>query len=328
MGDCGALPGASAASKELALHLKGGAIATILLASSLGVAIPLLGKKFNFLQVNGDSFLVAKSFAAGVILATGFVHILGDASERLTSPCLSEMPWDKFPWAGFIAMMAVCITLVVDVLSTEFFERKSNVSTHAHVHGLSDADDSTKTSDSRRFDEEKNVIATHDREKEDLRLRHVVISQVLEFGVVTHSVIIGISLGVSDSPGTIRPLFAAIVFHQFFEGIALGGCIAQAGFKCVSSFMMACFFAVTTPFGIGVGIGIASSYNENSPTALITQGVFDAVAAGILIYMAMVDLIAHDFLGGRMKGDCQLQAICFIGLFTGAVSMAALAIWA
>jgi len=40
-------------------------------------------------------------------------------------------------------------------------------------------------------------------------------------------VIIGLSLGVSRSPCTIRPLVAALSFHQFFEGFALGGCIAQ-----------------------------------------------------------------------------------------------------
>ena len=50
---------------------------------------------------------------------------------------------------------------------------------------------------------------------------------MLELGIVTHSVIIGVTLGVSESPCTIRPLLAALSFHQFFEGFALGGCIAQ-----------------------------------------------------------------------------------------------------
>ena len=44
---------------------------------------------------------------------------------------------------------------------------------------------------------------------------------------MVHSVIIGIGLGVSESPETIRPLVAAITFHQLFEGMGLGGCIAQ-----------------------------------------------------------------------------------------------------
>jgi len=40
-------------------------------------------------------------------------------------------------------------------------------------------------------------------------------------------VIIGLSLGVSQNPCTIKPLVAALSFHQFFEGFALGGCISE-----------------------------------------------------------------------------------------------------
>ena len=53
-------------------------------------------------------------------------------------------------------------------------------------------------------------------------------TQVLESGIAFHSVLIGIALGVSDSPCTIRPLLAALTFHQFFEGVALGSCLLQA----------------------------------------------------------------------------------------------------
>uniref|UniRef100_A0A453SPU2 Uncharacterized protein n=1 Tax=Aegilops tauschii subsp. strangulata TaxID=200361 RepID=A0A453SPU2_AEGTS len=51
--------------------------------------------------------------------------------------------------------------------------------------------------------------------------------KILELGIVSHSVIIGLSLGVSQSPCTIKPLVAALSFHQFFEGFALGDCISQ-----------------------------------------------------------------------------------------------------
>lgn len=52
-------------------------------------------------------------------------------------------------------------------------------------------------------------------------------SQVLELGVIIHSIVIGITLGASQSPETIKTLLAALSFHQFFEGLGLGGCISQ-----------------------------------------------------------------------------------------------------
>ncbi|KAG6545959.1 hypothetical protein Mapa_012620 [Marchantia paleacea] len=327
MGDCGGAADLNGVDKDQATRLKGAAIAGILIASTLGVAIPLMGSKLKFLRVEGRAFCVAKSFAAGVILSTGFVHILGEASERLQSECLPEMPWHKFPWTGFVAMMSVFLTLVVDAVGTEYYERKHGVFM-GHGHGALESASSRVAVDNKTSDEEKNTLDYVQREKDTEHLRHVVISQVLELGIIAHSVIIGISLGVSDTASSIRPLFAALCFHQFFEGIALGGCIAQAGFKRVASFLMAVFFAGTTPVGIAIGIGVASSYNENSQTSLIVQGLLDAVSAGILIYMALVDLIAHDFLGKRMKGDRQLQALCYTALFAAATAMSALAIWA
>jgi zinc transporter 1/2/3 len=51
--------------------------------------------------------------------------------------------------------------------------------------------------------------------------------KVLELGIVVHSVIIGMSLGASESASAIKPLVVALTFHQFFEGIGLGGCIVQ-----------------------------------------------------------------------------------------------------
>ena len=41
----------------------------------------LIGKNRRFLQTEGNLFVAAKSFAAGVILATGFVHMVAGGTE-------------------------------------------------------------------------------------------------------------------------------------------------------------------------------------------------------------------------------------------------------
>lgn len=50
---------------------------------------------------------------------------------------------------------------------------------------------------------------------------------MLEAGIVVHSVVIGLGMGASMNPRTIRPLIAALCFHQMFEGMGLGGSILQ-----------------------------------------------------------------------------------------------------
>ncbi|KAI3989308.1 hypothetical protein MKX01_004857 [Papaver californicum] len=375
-----------------AFALKMIAIVAILISGAAGIALPLIGKERKFLRTDSNLFFAAKAFAAGVILATGFVHILPDATEALTNTCLPETPWLKFPFAGFIAMMSALLTLVADFVGTQFYEKKqqkhneeeearrvameeengyesllesgadgqivtvlggnsqsshtnskvfgaeegggmhivgmrAHAAHHSHNHMQGkDACDSHAVIEHGHGHGHSHGFGDEDDMAEGIR--HVVVSQILELGIVSHSVIIGLSLGVSHSPCTIRPLIAALSFHQFFEGFALGGCISQAQLKKLSTMLMAFFFAVTTPAGIGMGTGIASFYNSNSPRALVVEGVLDSISAGILVYMALVDLIAADFLSKRMRCNVKLQIISYFALFLGALSMSSLAIWA
>ena len=114
-----------------ALGLKMLAIAAILVSGATGVAIPLVGRRWRgrgaappSSSSTGGLFVLAKAFAAGVILATGFVHMLDDANDALSDPCLPAVPWRRFPFPGFVAMLAALGTLVVDFVGTHMYERK------------------------------------------------------------------------------------------------------------------------------------------------------------------------------------------------------------
>ncbi|KAJ8493295.1 hypothetical protein OPV22_015016 [Ensete ventricosum] len=333
LGDCGCTRDAESHSTTKASHLKFVAVASILAAGAVGVLIPILGRAVSALRPENDMFFVIKAFAAGVILATGLIHILPAAFQSLTSPCLDEHPWQDFPVTGFVVMSSALGTMMIDSFATSYYERshfrkarpveeddeaeQGSSGDHAHVdthrsHGHAHASTAAAT-------EEASLSE---------RIRQQVISQVLELGILVHSVIIGISLGASQSPSTIRPLVGALSFHQFFEGIGLGGCIVQANFRTKSSIMMAVFFSLTAPIGIAVGTGISFVYNETSSTALIVEGVFNAASAGILVYMSLVDLLAADFTNPRMQSNGKLQLGAHLALLLGAGLMSLLAKWA
>ena len=82
------------------------AIPAILLASMLGVSLPLASRSVPALRPDGDLFAVVKAFASGVILGTGYMHVLPDSFNDLTSPCLPRRPWAEFPFTAFVAMLA------------------------------------------------------------------------------------------------------------------------------------------------------------------------------------------------------------------------------
>jgi zinc transporter 1/2/3 len=91
----------------------------------IGVSLPLLTRSVPALQPDQDLFVIVKSFAAGIILATGFMHVLPDSFEMLRSNCLNENPWHKFPFSGFVAMLSAIVTLMVDSMATSMYTRKN-----------------------------------------------------------------------------------------------------------------------------------------------------------------------------------------------------------
>lgn len=91
---------------------------------------------------------------------------------------------------------------------------------------------------------------------------------------------------------------------------------------------MGLFFSLTTPVGIAIGIAVSSGYDENSPTALIVEGILNSVAAGILVYMALVDLLAADFMNPKVQSRARLQLILNVSMLLGAGLMSLLAKWA
>ncbi|KAK8966216.1 Zinc transporter 3 [Platanthera guangdongensis] len=120
---CECLPAAKDGSADKSLLLKFIALASILVAGAAGVLIPILGRSIPFLNPDHNLFFAIKSFAAGVILATALIHILPDAFNRLTSPCLPHHPWHAFPFAGFVSMTSAMVTMMVDSFATSYYKR-------------------------------------------------------------------------------------------------------------------------------------------------------------------------------------------------------------
>ncbi|KAL4307126.1 fe(2+) transport protein 1-like [Arachis ipaensis] len=337
-------------NRSEALKYKIIAIFAILVTSMIGVTLPTLSRVVPAIHPDRDLFVLVKAFASGVILATGYMHVLPDSFNDLMSDCLPKNPWHKFPFTTFIAMFSAIFTLMVDSFSISFFKKR--IAASSSSSSSSSTTTTTTTTDisenievdggCRKVNKELESLShshTHGHEIEhgngnmkvvsaEQLLRYRVIAQVLELGIVVHSVVIGLSLGASDNPCTIRPLIAALCFHQLFEGMGLGGCILQAEYGMKIKCIMVFFFSVTTPFGIALGIALSKVYTDTSPTSLIVEGVLNAVSAGLLNYMALVELLATDFMGPKLQSRVKLQIYSYLFVLVGAGGMSVMAIWA
>ncbi|WZY68966.1 hypothetical protein YC2023_001206 [Brassica napus] len=315
--------------KAKALPLKIIAIVAILTTSLIGVMAPLFSRYISFIRPDGNGFMIIKCFSSGIILGTGFMHVLPGSFEMLSSKCLSDDPWHKFPFAGFVAMLSGLVTLAIDSITTSLYTVKNAVGPVPDEYGI-DQENAIHIVGNNHSHGHGVVLATtkDDGPSDPQLLRYRIIAMVLELGILFHSVVIGLSLGATNNGCTIKGLIIALCFHHLFEGMGLGGCILQADFANVKKFLMSFFFAGTTPCAIFLGIALSSIYRDNSPTALITIGLLNACSAGMLIYMALVDLLATEFMGSMLQGSIKLQIKCFAAALLGCTVMSVIAKWA
>ncbi|KAI0017565.1 ZIP zinc/iron transport family [Xylariomycetidae sp. FL0641] len=154
---------------------------------------------------------------------------------------------------------------------------------------------------------------------------------ILEFGVIFHSIFIGLTLAVAGEEFTV--LYIVLVFHQTFEGLGLGSRLATARWpssKWYMPYALGTAYSLSTPIAIAIGLGVRTTLQPGAPRTLITNGVFDAISAGILIYTGLVELLAHEFMFNSAMRNAGLRTQLFaLGCVAlGAGLMALLAKWA
>ena len=179
----------------------------------------------------------------------------------------------------------------------------------------------------KRFDEE--TVSTDSLAREQSFRQQIAAFLILEFGVIFHSVIIGLNLGVAGSE--FNTLYVVIVFHQAFEGLGIGARMSVIPFAPGSwlPWLLCAAYGLTTPITIAIGLGLRKTYNSGSFTASVVSGVLDSMSAGILTYTGLVELLARDFLFNplRTKDNVRLTFM-MVCVFLGAGLMALLGKWA
>ncbi|XP_020576848.1 zinc transporter 6 [Phalaenopsis equestris] len=328
-----------------ATKLKLVSIIIILASSAVGISSPVaLARLFAKSPAYTNALLVIKCFAAGVILSTSLVHVLPDAFAALADcQIATRHPWRDFPFSGLVSLIGALLALLVDVTASSHATEDATNYVRVGLEEVGKGVEKQNSPSSAIAD-----VACHghghqgeemidvgldglDEEERLVKLKQRMVSQVLEIGIIFHSVIIGLTMGMSQNQCTIRPLVAALAFHQIFEGMGLGGCIAQAGFGLVTVGYMCLMFSITTPIGILLGMLVfhMTGYDDSSPNALILEGLLGSLSSGILVYMALVDLIAVDFFHNKtMASNLRLKKLSYIALVVGSASMSILALWA
>ncbi|KAL1838268.1 hypothetical protein VTK73DRAFT_4409 [Phialemonium thermophilum] len=339
----------------------------ILVVSTATTLFPVLCTRVRSLRIPLYVYLFARYFGAGVIIATAFIHLLDPAYDEIGPASCVGMTggWAEYTWPPCIALVSVMIIFLLDFLAEFYVESKYRFAGDAaHNPGVEDIVTTKTGADDNNGNGQVGAVGGHpahqplhssdqDREEkvnpakladleelsivsgdtpEGLRLfkEQIAAFLILEFGVIFHSVIIGLNLGVvGDEFATLYPV---IVFHQAFEGLGIGARLSVIPFPSRLRWMpwaLCAAYGLTTPIAIAIGLGVRTTYNSGSFTANVVSGVLDSISAGILIYTGLVEMLARDFLfNPNRTRDKKRLGFMLVCLYLGTGIMALLGKWA
>lgn len=343
---------ACSASFDESYHsLRIAAVFVILVTSVIGTFTPMILRRSKSALAHPLVFDFAKFFGSGVIIATAFIHLLAPAFDELGSECLTGA-WTEYDWAPAIAMIAVYFIFFAEVaayrsgtkkmakLGITYNTHNDAEAEHGHTHSAAAVEETLPplaTANKEKLVEDgSSGSLTEDEVHVDYDITttegfaQLVAVGVLEFGVVLHSIIIGLTLSVSEEFIT---LFIVIIFHQMFEGLGLGSRLSQLRLPHSlrwAPYIAGAFYSFMTPIGIAIGLGVRQSFNANGAAMAGASGVLDAFSAGILLYTGLVELLGHEILLNprMMRASNSKMTFAFVCICLGSGLMALLGKWA
>ncbi|KAH7409898.1 ZIP zinc transporter-domain-containing protein [Phaeosphaeria sp. MPI-PUGE-AT-0046c] len=320
-----------APDREYNIPLRVGLLFVILVTSAAGVFLPILTTRFNLISQTNIIFVILKQFGTGIVISTAFVHLFTHADLMFSNRCLGELQYEGTTAAIFMA--GLMLSFLVDYLGARYvgWRQKKHVGNSAEVPPVASDDKSAESSTSPT----NSLAHSHGHSHGPVRVATPMEEKInvmnLEAGIIFHSILIGITLVVSGDAFFIT-LFIVILFHQMFEGIALGTCIAElprAAATTLQKCIMAGTFALITPIGMAIGIGVLKKFNGNDPSTIIAIGTLDALSAGILAWVGIVEMLARDWMHGKLLNASLIRTICAIfALICGLILMSVLGKWA
>ncbi|XP_007445170.1 zinc transporter ZIP2, partial [Python bivittatus] len=142
---------------------------------------------------------------------------------------------------------------------------------------------------------------------------------ILFLSLSFHSVFEGLAIGVQKETIDTIQLCVAVLIHKAIVSFSLSLKLVQSSTKFQWRMLYVVVFALMSPTGISVGIGVSLFNGDGSGLA---QAILEGVAAGTFLYVTFLEILPYE-LGSH---ESPLTKFFFISL--GFSIMAVIAIWA
>jgi zinc transporter 1/2/3 len=275
---------------------------------ALGLIFSFIPNYVNSIRKNEYLLDIANTFAAGLFLGIGLLHLLPESSE-----IFKDQYKIKFPIAYLISFLTYCLILCIE---------KVIFDPHSIMH------EHNKLSDNNlKKDIDENIISEplvqdnslNDDFKSDIHLsknklnKNLLQPFILLFALGFHAIFEGIALGILDDFNSVLSLMLVILAHKWAEGLTFGISFLKSELsKCqINTFLI--IFSMMGPFGVLFGMFLSAMTNK------FIQGIFLAASSGTFLYIACSEVITEQF---EKKDNRVVKFICILigGGFTAVLA--------
>ncbi|XP_053218431.1 zinc transporter ZIP2 [Podarcis raffonei] len=294
------------------LEVKIGCLAGLLVVTLICGLIPAQVRWFQSNMARGKHRRILSfigCFAAGVFLGACIMHMvadaLGDIQEELKKRRQQGASMHKqngtsegdddsemYPFGELVISAGFFLVFLIESVVLHCCPRA------VHSHG-----------DHNTEEDHKDPPESHSS------FRAFVLFLSLSF----HSVFEGLAIGVQKQETAAIQLCLAVLIHKAIVVFSLALKLVQSGTPARWRLLYLVVFALMSPAGIGVGIGV-SLYNSDGTS--LAQALLEGVAAGTFLYVTFLEILPYEL----RSHESPLTKFFFIGL--GFSIMAIIAIWA
>jgi solute carrier family 39 (zinc transporter), member 1/2/3 len=266
-------------SSKSVRNVKIGFFFVFLIVSMAGV-LPIKLKSL-FKSEAGLSYL--NCFSAGLFLAIAAIHLMPEAVHEHQEYAEHHGIERPFPLTFCMMLLGYLLVLLVDkVMAQRFLANKSEEAEPSTIEMAA-----------------ANVQPTDTEKQQPVRaVQKATVSRasciILVIALVVHSFIEGVAVGIQETFDFALFLAISVAIHKLPTAISLGGTLTRSDFTFWKGFGLVFAFAVATPIGLLIGMGLESSIPLAAP-------VLNSLSAGTFIYVSCSEILVYEFGRGLNK---------------------------
>ncbi|KAG7474596.1 zinc transporter ZIP1 [Solea senegalensis] len=254
-------------------------------------------------------------FAGGVFFATCLLDLLPDYLQAIDEAFSNAGITLQFPLPEFIVAMGFFLVLVLEQIILAF---KDQSSSHVEERRSLLVDSSVQASDRNHHHRRGSRDSEGGHFHVDFSSQSALRAFILVFSLSLHSVFEGLAVGLQEEGKEVLEICLALIIHKSIISFSLALKLSQSRLR--RSVVAGCLllFAVMSPLGIGLGIGLTDTRAHQ-----LARSTLEGLATGTFIYITFMEILPHELSSPRHRmpkvamlllGFAVVTAVLFIKL--------------